>query len=377
MSERLAVIWTSFGPYHMARIRAIKSLFDVHAIELASDQRLYRWWRDDREESAYTLTTGDWEDQSKLEIALKLWRTLDSLRPSILLVPGYANLPALSAALWGRMNTATVVLMSDSNFDDHPRNMIMEGIKSILVKLLYSGGIVAGKRAASYLRHLGIEENKIAFGYDVVDNQYYASRAAQCRAEASGTLQSPYFLFVGRLAREKNVATLLKAHEVYMKSGGSWPLMIVGDGPLKHALNEQAQPQIQDGTVVFAGHKSVLELPSFYAFAGCFVLASTREPWGLVVNEAMASSLPVIASSRCGCADDLVEHGSNGYLIEPSNAQDIAEKLLEMTKLTAEERDRMGKRSFEIIDHYSPERWASEVTRIASVLRGDKNKNGL
>jgi glycosyltransferase involved in cell wall biosynthesis len=377
MSERLAVIWTNFGPYHMARIRAMKPLFDVKAIELASDQRLYRWWKDDREESTYTLTTGDWEDQSKLRIALKLWRTLDSLRPSILLVPGYASLPALSAALWGRMNAATVVLMSESNFDDHPRRTIGEGIKSILVRLLYSGGIVGGKRAALYLRQLGIKEDKIAFGYDVVDNQYYATRAAQCRVEESAPLQSPYFLFVGRLAREKNVATLLKAHEVYLNSGGTWPLMIVGDGPLKQALHEQAQPQIQGGKVVFAGRKSVLELPSFYAFAGCFVLASAREPWGLVVNEAMASSLPVIASSRCGCADDLVEHGSNGYLIEPGDVDDIAEKLIQMTKLTAEERTKMGKQSLEIIDRYSPERWASEVMRIASALGRENHTNGL
>lgn len=377
MSERLAVIWTNFGPYHMARIRAMKPLFDVYAIELASDQRLYRWWKDDQENSTCTLTKGDWEDQSKLRVALKLWHTLNSLRPSILLVPGYASLPALSAALWGRMNSATTILMSESNFDDHPRKTIGEGIKSVLVRILYNGGIVGGKRAALYLRQLGIEENKIAFGYDVVDNQYYATRAAQCRAEATAPLQSPYFLFVGRLAREKNVDTLLKAHEAYLNSGGTWPLMIVGDGPLEQALREQAKAHIQSGKIVFAGHKSVLELPLFYAFAGCFVLASLREPWGLVVNEAMASSLPVIVSSRCGCADDLVEDGANGYLIEPNDVQAIAGKLIQTTELTKAERMKMGKRSLEIIDHYSPERWANEVMRITTILGGDDNRHVL
>lgn len=378
MNERLAVIWTNFGPYHMSRIEALKPFFDVRAIELASDQRLYRWWRGEPDASVYTLTSGDWEDQNRLLVALKLWRSLNSLRPNAILVPGYATLPALCAALWGRTHAAKTILMSESNFEDHPRQSLAEGVKRILVSLLFSGGIVGGKRAASYLQRLGMPAHKIARAYDVVDNQYFSSRVEQCRLEANNSEignGAPYFLYVGRLAPEKNVATLLDAFKVYRESGGTWPLAIVGDGPLRSALREQAHAYIQSGAVVFAGHKSVHELPQFYAFAGCFVLPSLCEPWGLVVNEAMASGLPVVVSSRCGCVDDLVDDGSNGFIVDSSNASTMAAALLRMSDLSAEERAQMGRRSQSIIDAYSPEHWANEVKRIVRAVGKDDPVN--
>jgi glycosyltransferase involved in cell wall biosynthesis len=127
--------------------------------------------------------------------------------------------------------------------------------------------------------------------------------------------------------------------------------------------------------VVFTGLKNVHELPQLYAFAGCFVLPSLSEPWGLVVNEAMASGLPVIVSSRCGCVDDLVDDGSNGFIVESGSASSIAAALACMSKLSLEERAKMAERSQAIIEDYSPERWASEVRRIVSAVRKDNPVN--
>ena len=374
MNERLSVIWTNFGPYHMARIRALKPFFDVKAIELASDQRLYRWWRGDPDDAVYTLTEGDWEDQDRLHVARRVWQTLNRLKPRVILVPGYASLPALSAALWGRVHGAITILMSESNFNDHQRKGSSEALKHFLVTRLFRGGVVGGKCAAAYLQQLGIPQHRIAYGYDVVDNQYFSSHAEQCRSEA-GQEKQPYFLFVGRLAKEKNISALIHAHEQYLNSGGTWPLVIVGDGPLGHQLREQAQTQVQAGKVVFAGRKSVHELPPLYAFAGCFVLPSTSEPWGLVVNEAMASGLPVIVSSRCGCKDDLVEEGSNGFIFDPGKPSELAGTLMRVSEISASERKRMGQKSRDIVAAYSPEHWAREVQRLVSIVRRESQPN--
>jgi glycosyltransferase involved in cell wall biosynthesis len=262
--------------------------------------------------------------------------------------------------------------MSDSNSDDYRRNVLGEAAKRVFVKTLFDGGFAGGKRAASYLQHLGMPSNRIVQGYDVVDNEYFSSRVARswCETDISGDA-SPYFLFVGRLAPEKNVSTLLDAFGIYLDSGGKWNLVIAGDGPLNNALREQADAHIRSGAVAFAGHKNIHELASLYASASCFVLPSLREPWGLVVNEAMASALPVIVSSRCGCADDLVEDGSNGFVIDSSTASSIAAALTRMSTLDSETRAMMGKRSQSIIADYSPERWAREVQRIVSAVGKD------
>jgi 1,2-diacylglycerol 3-alpha-glucosyltransferase len=377
MSERLAVIWTSFGPYHVARIRAMRPLFDVMAIELASHERFYRWWRGEPDGSTYTLAQGALEDQRALTLARKLWRLLGDLQPTVILVPGYASLPALCAAAWGRTHGAKTILMSESNYEDRPRRVLSELFKRALIMLLFSGGVVGGKRAASYLRRLGVPEEKIAMAYDVVDNRYFASEAARRRAEAGQPEKVPYFLFVGRLAPEKNISTLLQAHALYLESGGSWPLVIVGDGPQREQLHDQAKAQIQTGKVVFAGHKTIHQLPEYFAFSGCFVLPSIREPWGLVVNEAMASGLPVIVSSRCGCADDLVEDGSNGFIIDPQSPSNLAAMLGRVSDLPKEERMQMAARSRTIIHDYSPERWAREIYRLTGVFREEDIRRNL
>ncbi len=377
--KRLAIVWANFGPYHMARIRALTPCFEIMAIELAGYQRLYRWEKSETDAPVHTLRNGALEDQSQLGVSLDLWRKLSALRPAVVLVPGWATLPALSAALWGRAHGVATILMSDSNFDDHRRNALGEAVKRVFVMTLFDGGIVAGKRAASYVQRLGMPPSKIARGYDVVDNEFFSSHVARRRYEVDDLENgpsTPYFLFVGRLAPEKNVSTLIDAFGLYLDSGGKWSLVIAGDGPLNGTLRDQADAHIRSGAVVFTGHRNIHELSSLYASAGCFVLPSMTEPWGLVVNEAMASALPVIVSSRCGCADDLVEDGSNGFVIDSSNASNIAAAMARMSRLDLETRARMGQRSQAIIAEYSPERWAREVQRIVNSVGKDNADNG-
>ena len=205
--------------------------------------------------------------------------------------------------------------------------------------------------------------------YDVVDNSGIAERALDLRltsTPAQQNLPEQYFLFVGRLAEEKNVDGLLCAWISYRMDGGSWPLVLVGDGPEKTRLMGIAGQSGYADQVIFAGHKGSAEMGPYQSFARCFVLPSTREPWGLVVNEAMASGLPVLASTHCGCAEDLVDEGRNGYTFDPCSPSDLTALLHHMSRLSEEARKTMGRTSETIIAAYTPQRFGQE---IASVLR--------
>jgi glycosyltransferase involved in cell wall biosynthesis len=105
-------------------------------------------------------------------------------------------------------------------------------------------------------------------------------------------------------------------------------------------------------------------LPAYYALAGAFVLASTSETWGLVVNEAMACGLPVLVSKRCGCAQDLVADGRNGFTFDPLDVQALTRLMLRMASpgldLAA-----MSRASREIIARWTPSLWANNL-RLAS-----------
>ena len=241
------------------------------------------------------MPEASWSQANKMELARRVWGRLSELDPEVVLVPGYYTLPAVAAALWARMHGRTSVLMTESTAADHRRTWWKELPKRLALRALFGWAVTGGRAHVEYLRQLGFPANRIVGCYDVVDNAMFREGALGLRAEIAGApARSPYFLYVGRLAEEKNVAGLLASWSGYREEGGSWPLVLCGDGPERAALEAAAAKSGYRAEVQFPGLKTSRELLPFYAYAGCFVLPSTREPWGLVVNEAMAAELPVL-----------------------------------------------------------------------------------
>ncbi len=243
----------------------------------------------------------------------------------------------------------------------------MGWIKGKLVGL-FSSALVAGTRASDYLIRLGMPAGQIFFGYDVVDNAYFGSRAEAIRADADKIrehfdLPQNYFMASARFVEKKNLSRLLEAFALYrLHSKTSWSLVLLGDGPLRSDLFAQVDALGLRDEVVMPGFKQITDLPAYYALAGAFVLPSLEEPWGLVVNEAMASGLPVLVSSRCGCAPELVRDGVNGFTFDPQNVGEMARYMLRVSSPEFP-RSAFGKNSGEIVAEWGPERFAQELSK--------------
>jgi len=113
------------------------------------------------------------------------------------------------------------------------------------------------------------------------------------------------------------------------------------------------------------GFKQYEELPAYYALANAFVHPSKSEQWGLVVNEALASGLPVLVSERCGCSPDLVQDGVNGFTFNPDDETQLTSRLLAMATLPTEERERMGAAGREIVKQFGPEKFGEGLESAA------------
>ncbi|MDQ2711846.1 MAG: glycosyltransferase family 4 protein, partial [Acidobacteriota bacterium] len=288
--------------------------------------------------------------------------------PQVVLVPGYYTAPGLAAALWGKLKGRRTVLMTESTEGDHKRAPLRETFKTFLLQSLFDWAVAGGTAHRRYLQRLGFRSDRIAGFYDVVDNDFFRERSEAIRKHsdpADFDLPEQYFLYVGRLAEEKNLCGLLRSYFEYRHAGGKWSLVLVGDGPERNALEELAASSPFGADIHFEGLRGTAELPQYYAFAGCFVLPSLREPWGLVANEAMAAGLPLIVSSRCGCAEDLLEEGVNGCSFDPAYPADLTACLTALSALDPESLADMGRRSQNIIARFSPAAWASEIARIA------------
>ena len=377
----VAVVWIDWYPYHVARFRGLISAFaeTVAGIELVGGVGVHAGlkFREDLPADLPVTTlmpNVSWREASHLRLAWLVWRALSRLKPRLVLVPGYYTLPGIATAIWARVHGANSVLMSESCAFDHIRTGWREQLKSFGLRALFNWAVTGGRAHVAYLSQLGFPSERVTGFYDVVDNSFFADGSTRLRQKPVATRgefgveQSPYFLYVGRLAEEKNVATLLSSWIAYRHAGGSWPLVLVGDGPESLPLRWSAAASPFGNDVIFAGLQSSSELLPFYSFAGCFVLPSSREPWGLVVNEAMAAALPVLVSNRCGCAADLVAEGKNGFSFDPLDAGELSDLLRRMEDLTEEKRREMGEASAQTIQVFSPQSFGRSIFAIATAL---------
>lgn len=370
----------SIGPYHQARFMAIQKIFqnNILFVELASKDKIYQWNSRAKESNAVTLFPyKEFSTISVKEMVKSVNHLLNRIQPDVIVSVSYASAAMRAATIWARRNKAVSICLSSSWKADKPRFLVWEIVKGMWCRFAYDGLFLAGIRSKEYYQGLGFPESRIWVGRNCVDNTFFVERASTIRnnrEEFRKKYQLPanYFLCVARLSPEKNLERLLRSFCLYRAQGGLWDLVIVGSGPMDQSLKDLAEKLNINANVHFIGWKQVDEIPVFYALASCFILPSVSEPWGLVVNEAMASSLPILVSNRCGCLPELCINGVNGFDFDPYNVDAITNVMLNMSSEGCE-RLSMAKASLEIIENYSPQNYAISFLDCVSTLRKLKN----
>ena len=393
----VAVIFHHIGPYHHARLNAAADRLSVTGVEWSA--KGYDAWgvaatpARYRKVSLFPEATDYYPDKAKLRRSFS--SALEQTEPDAVAVNGWNNFGSVIAAHCCLRRGIPMVVMSESSRQDEPRAWWKEAIKRRIVGL-YSAALVGGRRHVEYLVELGMPVDRIFTGYDVVDNDYFARRAAEIRNShlrqgygghaASETrkmygLPENYFLASARFIEKKNLPRLIAAYAEYRRRSevrnqesdvseekALWDLVLLGDGPLKTDLCRLISDLRLQEHVHLPGFKPYDELPVYYASANAFVHASTAEQWGLVVNEAIASGLPVIVSDRCGCAPELVN--GNGFTFDPTNENELAARLLEMASLSDQERNHLADNSYRIAANFAAERYGEGLQRAANVAKG-------
>ena len=378
----VAVIWPRFGPYHVARLEvASRTLAEngwrVVGVEIARTDDTYAWNVTGGAESFDRFALfpkSNYHTLTPRQIASAVSDTLDRTSPSAVATVGWSFPEARAALNWCRTNARAAICMSDSKHDDIPRTWWKEWMKRQVVKQ-FDAALVAGKPHVEYASSMGIPRERIVQGVDVVDNNYFASAAERVRQQpdrwrAELDLPERFFLSCGRFIPKKNLGRLLEAYALYRKTGSQdhWGLVMVGGGPLEVDLRRRAD-DLALNDARWPGFVQIDDLPKYYALASAFLLPSASEQWGLVVNEAMASGLPVLVSRTAGCRYDLVEEAGNGYLFDPQSVEDMAEAMSRMAGLPDPERRSMAKRSEEIISRWDLDRFAEGLREALSAAR--------
>ncbi len=133
--------------------------------------------------------------------------------------------------------------------------------------------------------------------------------------------------------------------------------MLLGEGPRRGDYESLVSESLQ-GRVLFAGHVSQAELPLWFRSADVFVFPSRHDGWGVVINEACAARLAVIASRQTGSARDLVEPGVSGVLFERDDVDALVTAMQHFLE-HPEDCTLFGNRSRSLVEQFSPEEGAA------------------
>lgn len=174
----------------------------------------------------------------------------------------------------------------------------------------------------------------------------------------------PIFIFVGSVSARKGLSLLLKACASLVKKGCQpFTVMVVGDGDQRQSLETFCQTEGLADYVQWIGKVDYRKLGAYFEYADIFVLPTLEDTWGMVVLEAMAVGKAILCSQFAG-ASELIANDDNGYIFDPNDTETFAsvmKKFIEDPSLS----QRMGERSSQIMDQYTPDAAAKFLATVA------------
>jgi len=262
-------------------------------------------------------------------------------------VLGGWNQPAFWDALLcaHRRRVPTIVWTESTRMDER------SGRHELFKRLLLPGVdafVVPGTAALEYLVSLGVPPDRITIAPNAVDPSIFG------RAERSRSDGTCRVLAVARLSPEKGLDLLLEATRDLPVE-----VFIAGTGPEEARLRALAGPN-----VTFLGNVERDALPALYADADIAVVPSRSDTWGMVLNEAALSGLPLISTTAPGGAQELVEHGVNGFVVPREDARAVRDAIVRLAEDDAFRRA-AGARSREIGARFTPDAWADTIAAVA------------
>lgn len=173
-------------------------------------------------------------------------------------------------------------------------------------------------------------------------------------------------LYVGRLVPQKGVDVLLNSLYLAKKNGFNFELIIAGSGILEDNLKKLLHSLGLDESVKFSGFITRTELPKYYTQSDIFILPSRYEPFGMVLVEAMASGLPVIASDVGGMTE-IVINGKTGLLVPPDDTKALTDAIMTLIG-DKKKRASMGAAGRRRVENYF--NWRSIAKQTLNIWRG-------
>ncbi len=382
---RIAVVMTFPAPYRIPLLNELATLPGIELHVLLTDPITAKRENEIRQfQFSYeTLATYMWESRNRFAdrigfvfspaLASHLWR----VKYDALVCLGWTMPNTMLARAMGALRR-TPVLLWDESIPHTPG-----ALKRFLMPLLrlyfgsFDGYLAASSGCRAYMIAMGAAPERIVIFPQVADNSFFQSENARLRPQraawkrALGITTARVILFVGQLIPRKGILELMDAFEIIAAQDADVSLVMVGEGVLRAELQTRRAGSRHAERIFISPFASQQELPTYYAVADIFVLPSLYDTFGVVVNEAMASGLPIVTTHNVGATADLVADGVNGRVVAPGDAHALAAALCSLLQ-DETLRDRMGNNALERIGQWTIQTAADAFMECLTLCRGTR-----
>jgi glycosyltransferase involved in cell wall biosynthesis len=286
---------------------------------------------------------------------------------------GYAHYSLIIGMLCCVIKKIPIFFRAESNLVCTKRSFLKNIFISLLAKSV-KAFLYIGSANKEYYQSYGVPEKKLFFVPYAVDNSYFKNKVNEQATFVSQEKKNlnldpnlPVILYASKFIPRKNPLTLLHAFHRLSRNDARPPqayLIYIGDGVQRVEVENTVNKLNLQSQVRLLGFKNQSQLPLYFSMCDIFVLASSREPFGLVINEVMNAGKMIIATNEVGASRDLIKENENGFVVEPDNIIQL-HKALEKALADKETLHRMGQKSLEVIKHWG---YQEDIEGIAAAL---------
>lgn len=300
-------------------------------------------------------------DQARLRSAKNEWhrggkmiKWMEQRRIDAVLLLGYSDAGRLRVLRWARRKKIPVYLWGDSNIRGDQISGVRKVAKTILVRRVVKqldAIFSCGSLGKEYFLKYGAPANKIY--YMPVEPDYDQIAAAppelieQVRQQYRLYPNRRRLVYSGRMVDLKRVDLVVDAFVAIAQQRSEWDLLMIGGGPLESDLKARVPPNLKDRVIWTGFIDGQQKISAMYRCCDALALCSDLEPWALVINEAAAAGMAIIATNVVGAAAELVRDGVNGYTVPTGDLKTLTQRVLEVTDST--NIDRMKAASLQVL----------------------------
>ena len=349
---RVAVLWTSLSGYMNA---CLKELANRPGVDLfVGHSRIYSDAPYDEELFGWIKNRLVWQDEGDFE---KLKAALTQFDPEVVVVAGW-HVPLYRRIMKFLDGRCLRLMTMDNRWTGSFRQRIGASVSSRHVLPMADAAWVPGHHQFNFASKIGFPVQRIVHGSLSCEHEAF-SALYEDRVRSKSPLPHA-FIFIGRLVESKGVGPMAAAYEKYRStSKDPWPLIVCGVGPLQSILINKPGIEVK-------GFVQPSDLQKLMRNAGCLLLPSIAEPWALVVNEATAAGLIVVATDSVGAVPHLVQAYHNGFIVKSGEAAGLADTMAKVSSLSSTRLEGMSRASHELSKQYTPVRWADTLLNFAT-----------